>query len=163
MMEKEEKDDTFTQLGEICSCGHLFDGHIVMAYDDPLDGGLMLCQELETCECVKTWSLQGRETTVNTVMPPGHVIAEYRQQLIVQRQAEEVIDGTATWTGSSVGRAPALQAGGRGFEPLPVHRVVIQVAEEAVCGTVISGFESRTTLAHLKRGSWSSLADLTCL
>jgi hypothetical protein len=61
--------------GPCGTCGHLFDPHVlVAAFDDPLDGGLMFCQDPE-CLCVNTWSLQGRP---RPAMPAPHVVALWR-------------------------------------------------------------------------------------
>jgi hypothetical protein len=38
-------------------CPHPFDGHLIIALDDPLDGGVAACPD---CECVATWSPAGR-------------------------------------------------------------------------------------------------------
>jgi hypothetical protein len=62
---------------ESCGCDHPFDDHILVAYEEPMDGGLMLCPA-NGCKCVNTWSVEGQE---EGVMPPPHVIAEYRKSL----------------------------------------------------------------------------------
>lgn len=81
---EEEKERWATESDEVCRCGHKFDGHIVVAYDNPLDGGLIFCQRLNSCDCAGTWSVQGLATVTNMTKPPPHVIEEYRQQLLSQ-------------------------------------------------------------------------------
>jgi hypothetical protein len=66
---------------EICRCGHPFSPHILVPYDnDPLGGGLMFCQLLDDCECASTWNVP-QAMPVRSVMPPPHVVAEYRDAL----------------------------------------------------------------------------------
>jgi hypothetical protein len=54
-------------------CGHLFIPHVLVAYDDPLAGGLIFCPE---CDCVATWGVHGHQCSKE--LPPPHVIAEWR-------------------------------------------------------------------------------------
>ena len=65
-------------------CGHPFGPHVLVPFADPLDGGLIFCQDLTGCDCVATWSVQGRP---RAQMPPPHVIAEWREALLESRGA----------------------------------------------------------------------------
>jgi len=66
-----------------CECGHPFDPHILVCYDndDPMGGGLMFCQELGTCDCVRTWDVPQSGRPRRNIMPPPHVVEEWRQAL----------------------------------------------------------------------------------
>lgn len=54
-------------------CGHPLDPHVLVAFGEPADGGLMFCPQ---CPCVSTWSVQGRP---EPEMPPPDVVARYRE------------------------------------------------------------------------------------
>ena len=54
-------------------CGHSMDAHVMLAFDDPLDGGLMFCPD---CGCVMTWSAEGHPLPA---MPLPHDVAEFRE------------------------------------------------------------------------------------
>jgi hypothetical protein len=65
---------------EPCSqCGHKFDQHGLVAFDEPADGGLMFCPEHE-CDCVSTWSVpqHPRRRRPRPVMPPRAIVAGFR-------------------------------------------------------------------------------------
>lgn len=70
-------------MEEVCKCGHPFDPHIMVLYDneDALGGGLMFCQELDGCECVRTWDVPQAGRPRRTIMPPKYVVEAYRQAL----------------------------------------------------------------------------------
>ena len=56
----------------------------------------------------------------------------------------EQVDARFIWGCSSVGRAPALQAGGREFESLQVHQkrhCFLQCLFSFICAILKSGFE----------------------
>jgi hypothetical protein len=62
---------------EMCRCGHPFSPHILLAGEDPMDGGLMFCQD-PSCDCASTWSPEGRP---RPVMPAPEAVAELRAML----------------------------------------------------------------------------------
>lgn len=53
----------------------------LVAYDsdDPLGGGLMFCQHLDICGCVRTWDVPQAGRPRRNVMPPRRVVEELRQ------------------------------------------------------------------------------------
>jgi len=61
-------------------CSHPFDPHVLVAYEDPLDGGLLLCPE---CDCARTWNVTvgGEPLGERHAMPPPHVVEEYRREV----------------------------------------------------------------------------------
>lgn len=69
----------------MCECGHPFDPHILVPYNSPIDGGLMFCQELETCPCVRTWDVP-QAGKLNRELPAPAVVQWYRQALILEEK-----------------------------------------------------------------------------
>jgi hypothetical protein len=65
---------TQMQDGDVCECGHPFSPHIMVPYDDPMDGGLMFCQD-PACGCVHTWTVGPGNWAE---MPPPDVVAAHR-------------------------------------------------------------------------------------
>ena len=67
---------------EVCDkCPHDFGEHLLVPYDRPENGGLILCDQLTGCKCASTWSVEGDENPQQQ-LPPEHVIQEYRDLLI---------------------------------------------------------------------------------
>lgn len=70
----------------LCDCRHPLSLHIVLAWSDmPTLGGVLLCQELNICECVLTWTLPSVRALSSPLgpnwRPPRSLVAQWRQLL----------------------------------------------------------------------------------
>lgn len=60
-------------------CGHDFDPHVLVAPEDPMKGGIMICPVMN-CECFSTWGV-GKGSKPSKDLPDRAEIAAIRERI----------------------------------------------------------------------------------